>query len=139
MNSTTTSGIGGSGECSGPDVTAIETVTVCIIDRRKGVDQTPQCSVKRVRVFPILPAKADTNPTEMKESPTPVNGENPREAADKKRDQTCALPSKEMTPEEEEAAMIDCLDNAHEKETENTPAPVQSAPQEKRRRTRRGD
>ena len=75
----------------------------------------------------------------MKESPTPVNGENPRGAADKKSDQTCALPSTEMTPEEEEAAMIDCLDKAHEKGTENTPAAVQSAPQEKRRRMRRGD
>ena|SRR5208283_1601925 len=139
MNSTTTSGIGGSGECSGPDVTAIETVTVCIIDRRKGADQTPKCSVKRVRVLPTPPTKADTNPTEIKEYPTPVNGENPKEAADKKSDQTCALPSKEMTPEEEEAAMIDCLDKAHEMRTEDTPAPVQSAPQEKRRRMRRGD
>ena len=139
MNSTTTSGIGGSGECSGPDVTTIETVTVCTIDRRKGVDQTPKCSVKRVRVLPTPPAKADTNPTQIKESPTPVNSENPREAAGKKNDQTCLLPSKEMTSEEEEAAMIDCLDKAHEMGTEATPASVQSVPQEKRRRMRRGD
>ena|SRR5208283_3120070 len=139
MNSTTTSGIGGSGECSGSDVMTIETVTVCIIDRRKGADQTPKCSVKRVRVLHIQPAKADTNPTEIKKSPTPVEGETPIGATPVKSDQTCPLPSKEMTPEEEEAAMIDCLDKAHEMGTEATPASVQSVPQEKRRRMRRGD
>jgi len=132
MNSTTTSGIGESGVYSGPDVTTIETVTVCIIDRRKGADQTPKCSIKRVRVLPTPPAKADTKPTEIKESPAPVNGETPAGAKPVKNDQTCPLPSKEMTSEEQEAAIINCLDNAHEKDAENTPTPVQPAPREKK-------
>jgi hypothetical protein len=139
MNSTITSGIGGSGESSGPDVTAIETVTVCTFDRKKGRDQKPICTIQRVRVLNNPPGKSDTNPPKIKDSPTPADGENKSGSVAMKSDKMCSLPFNEMTSEEEEAAMIDCMDKANEKAAENTPGPVQSAPQVKGRRMRRGD
>jgi hypothetical protein len=122
MNSTTTSGIGGSGECSGSDVTTIETVTVCTIDRRKTGNQNPKCTVTRVRVLNKSPGKSDTEPSEVNEPPTPEKREDQTGSAGAKNEDMCPLPSREMTAEEEEAAMIDCLGKARDKEVGGTAA-----------------
>jgi hypothetical protein len=118
----TTSGIVESGESSGTDVTTIETVTVCTFDRRKGSDPTPRCTIKRVRILDNPPSRSDTDPMEVKESSTPNAGDNSTVSACHKDDQTCSLPTKEMTSEEQEAAAIDCISKANDKESGVTAA-----------------
>jgi hypothetical protein len=121
MNSNTPSGIVESCESSGSDVTTIETVTICTFDRRKGHDQTPKCTIKRVRVLNKPPRISDTVLTGVKDTQTPIEGDNPMVSTGKE-DQICPLPTKEMTSEEQEAAMINCMCKANDKETGVTPA-----------------
>jgi hypothetical protein len=115
---TTTSGIVESGEIPGSDVTTIETTTTCTFNRRKGSNQNPECTVTRVRVLKNPAGKPDTEPSETKESPTPADGDNQTGSAGAKNDQMCRLPSKEMTSDEAEAEMVDCMIKSHEKEKE---------------------
>jgi hypothetical protein len=135
----TTSGIVESGESSGPDVTIIETVTVCTIDRRKSGNQIPKCTVKRVRVLNSPPRELDAEPSEINESLTPGNEDDQTGSAVAKNEQVCPIPSKEMTMEEQESAALDCLSKAYDREVGVTPAPEQSDPHARKRFKRKGD
>jgi hypothetical protein len=104
------------GEISGSDVTIIETVTVCTIDRRQGSNQKPQCTIKRVRILSNPVSKSDAEPSEASASPTSDNEAAPSESAGAMTEQMCPISSREKTPEEQEAEMVDCMIKSHEKE-----------------------
>ena len=113
-----TSGVGGSDEFIGSDVTAVETVTVCYFNR-KNSDQTPKCTVK-TRVLNEDPAKSDSeHPVETDPPAAKVGRELKRSA--QSDEQTCHLPSKELTRDDAEAAAIDCMEKAQAKKDRVAP------------------
>jgi hypothetical protein len=136
----TISGIVDSSESYGSDVTTIETVTVCTFDRRKGHDQTPRCTIRRVRILDKPLRRSDKDPKEKQESPTPVEEDNQTVSTGTKDDRMCPLPTKEMTSEEQEAAMIDCMCKANDKESGVTTPAGRNLDRNERKRLRpKGD
>jgi hypothetical protein len=112
----TTSGDVELGESSESDVTTIETVTVCTIDRRKTGNQNPKCTVTQVKVLNKPPGNSDTEPSEVNKPPTSGKGEDQTASAGAKNEQMCPLPSREMTADEEESARINCIGKAYGRE-----------------------
>jgi hypothetical protein len=116
----TPSGFGESGQTSGSRVTILETVMVCTIDPTKSGEQIPECTIKQVRVLNQTPGPSDSEPPEIEESLV-SDGDTPKVSTGTRNDQMCPIPSRNQTPEEVEAATINCLMKSHEKkETESS-------------------
>ena len=98
-----------SGENPDSKAMKFEMVMVCTLDPTKTGEQTPSCTIKKIRVLDENPGKPDTTIPAESTSPASVSENNPPKSGNAGNDQMCPLPTKKMSASEKEDAMVDCM------------------------------